>query len=1717
MTSLLRKEYGFGFIFCVLAPMLQAATPSVSVVSLTKVSETRVNRTDSDFVFKVTVQNGQAAATNVSETLISAGSGTTIIDGSVLAGNLGANQSATPDDTITLRQNRLLAFDQTKLVWQTGGSLVATSTSTSAPASTSSSMPATSSSSTSSYTGNVFESANGWASYGNNNLGAVGTTGGAAADAAHTFTVRNRNELLRALYGSSVTIKTNGSFSGTLDNTPKMIYVDGTISLNVNADLVEQTEADYVCPIDGASIKVAYDFNDYKTTYDPNGAWGSANLPSGDLETARVCAAAKQKAVVKFKVGSNTSIIGLNKNAKIIHGNLSLAPGNDNIIIRNIAFEDAFDFFPQWDPTDSGGRWNSAYDNISVEGATHVWIDHVSVSDGDRHDKLFPPVYAAPFNLPEMKVQHHDGAIDVTKGSNYVTLSYNYIHDHDKTHLVGSSDTVAADNGPQFLKITLHHNLFENVTQRLPRVRMGQVHIYNNYYLGQIKPTDAGREYGFSTGMATGQFGKIFAENNSFTIAPSSTGVAPTIAQLHTVSFKADTTTINKCTSVGGNTASDCQTLFYENGAVLNNLAVNLMSAAQNTAASNNLVLGDASQFWNPINFYPYTLDASPAVEVAVMANAGAGNCMACSNFSSVSSAANSSASSAVASSPSNSAATSSVSNSVSSSVVTSSSASSISSIAFNCGANIYACDDFENGSGLWDLKPVGGPDGTFAIASETSGNHVLGYTAASVGGVLATSKAGVMVTVPTADYYVEARIRPMTNSTTGNKFLSLLGRYQDANNWYAIDLNVQSSTASTQVEIHKMVAGTLTRLKQTKKAIAMDAQFYTVRLEMLGSNLTAYLDGEKISTIADTSLTAKGLIGLYTANKSFQIDDVKIGDANTKPVQLTLNPYSTTWSAEAGDAPYVTSVTALTSDGVTADTFNVQSSDTNVVRVAINGTSVSLTPVAAGTASITFTSGSDSRVTRTIVATIAPQFIQPTTVYNTTHNVLPAVGETAAYIDGNLQITFDSAPTLGSAGSIRIFKKSDDTLVDTISLSGNIDSLGYTGQSNLRMVNSQLLRVNGNTLTIVPHNNKLVYGTEYYVAIANGAVTGASFNGTPFTGIGKAGNWSFTTKANAPTGTSFVVDDNGPADFRSVQGALNFVMQTVAKATPATITVKNGSYEELLYLRGKDNLTIQGESREGVVIFYKNSEAINSGTGASQTAGSPAGGRSVFLVETSDLLALNNLTLKNTTLRSAAASQAEVIYFNNDVGRLIATNSNFFSEQDTLQLKGYNWFYNCLVAGNVDFIWGGSHVALFENSEIRTVGDTTSSTSGGYVLQARVTSASDKGFVFLNSKLTHGAGPGPLAGDVPVGATYLARSGGSATYFDNIVFVNTQMDDHIAARGWAGGGVNSQPAPNPVTATATSGWREYGSMDLNGNPLDLSNRQDGYLLSASDVVSNFATRAQIFSAYNSGAGWNPEVPSDSSSSSSASVSSSAASSVASNLQTSSQASSSITSAATSSSSSSVASSEVVSSSSASSSSSSAAAVITKVWGFDSSAYAAADTNLFMATYNPIADNGIKVTGGEVAVDGLLFNSTATNVVRYRPAGSANNTSANAIWNTNGSFFTSNAVMMPAVGGDLVSLRTYIAIPVTSGAAFTININYKQTSASGTAGKVALAGSDNKVLVVKDASISTAAATGDTISLSVPAGHNYTSVKIIYGREGISSGGVNIIAMERVQ
>ncbi|MFC7530637.1 polysaccharide lyase family 1 protein [Actinoplanes sp. GCM10030250] len=303
----------------------------------------------------------------------------------------------------------------------------------------------------------------------------TGTTGGAAADDAHVFVVRNRAELAAALAGGT-------------DPTPRIVLIAGTIRANEDDSGAPLTCADYADP--------AYSLDAYLAAYDP-AVWGRATRPTGPLEEARARSARNQGARINLRVGANTTIYGL-PNARIVGGNL-LIQNVDNVIVRNLRLEDAADCFPSWDPTDgSAGNWNSAYDLITLTGATHVWADHNTLSDGNNVDENQPLYFGRPYQV-------HDGALDVIRASDYVTISYNVFQEHDKTMLIGSTNTVGADVGK--LRVTVHHNKFANVGQRVPRVRFGQVDVYNNYYYLTDEDT-----YSYSWGV--GVQSAIYAENN---------------------------------------------------------------------------------------------------------------------------------------------------------------------------------------------------------------------------------------------------------------------------------------------------------------------------------------------------------------------------------------------------------------------------------------------------------------------------------------------------------------------------------------------------------------------------------------------------------------------------------------------------------------------------------------------------------------------------------------------------------------------------------------------------------------------------------------------------------------------------------------------------------------------------------------------------------------------------------------------------------------------------------------------------------------------------------------------------------------------------------------------------------------------------------------------------------------------------------------------------
>jgi pectate lyase len=161
--------------------------------------------------------------------------------------------------------------------------------------------------------------------------------------------------------------------------------------------------------------------------------------------------------VSTLNVGSNKTLRGIGQDATIrggvqIHG--SDAAPITNVILQNFRVD---------------GAASGMEDAVQVQYAHHLWIDHVEIWDGS------------------------DGNLDMTHGVNWVTVSWCKFHytsnymsledgDHRFSNLIGHSDDNAREDDGR-LKISLHHNWWaEGVIERMPRVRFGQVHVFNNYF-----------------------------------------------------------------------------------------------------------------------------------------------------------------------------------------------------------------------------------------------------------------------------------------------------------------------------------------------------------------------------------------------------------------------------------------------------------------------------------------------------------------------------------------------------------------------------------------------------------------------------------------------------------------------------------------------------------------------------------------------------------------------------------------------------------------------------------------------------------------------------------------------------------------------------------------------------------------------------------------------------------------------------------------------------------------------------------------------------------------------------------------------------------------------------------------------------------------------------------------------------------------------------------
>jgi pectate lyase len=174
----------------------------------------------------------------------------------------------------------------------------------------------------------------------------------------------------------------------------------------------------------------------------------------------------------EVSVSSNKTIIGVGSGSGLTGIGLKVKNGF-NVIIQNLNISKV---------TASSGDG----DAVHIEHSDHIWVDHNNLFSDMSHGKDF-----------------YDGLVDVTHAGDFVTVSWNTIHDHFKISLVGHSDSNGSEDTGH-LHVTYHHNSFINFDSRTPSLRFGTGHVFDNFFQNGI------------TGVHSRENAQMLVQNNVF-------------------------------------------------------------------------------------------------------------------------------------------------------------------------------------------------------------------------------------------------------------------------------------------------------------------------------------------------------------------------------------------------------------------------------------------------------------------------------------------------------------------------------------------------------------------------------------------------------------------------------------------------------------------------------------------------------------------------------------------------------------------------------------------------------------------------------------------------------------------------------------------------------------------------------------------------------------------------------------------------------------------------------------------------------------------------------------------------------------------------------------------------------------------------------------------------------------------------------------------------
>lgn len=244
------------------------------------------------------------------------------------------------------------------------------------------------------------------------------------------------------------------------------------------------------------------------------------------------------------------------------------------------------------------------------------------------------------------------------------------------------------------------------------------------------------------------------------------------------------------------------------------------------------------------------------------------------------------------------------------------------------------------------------------------------------------------------------------------------------------------------------------------------------------------------------------------------------------------------------------------------------------------------------------------------------------------------------------------------------------------------------------------------------------------------------------------------------------VVAADGSGDFTSVQAAVNAApAQTAPDAPRWTIRIKPGVYREKLRVpKDRAALSLRGDAGAAAttVLTFDDSAGRLGADGKELGTGDSYSTR----VDADDFEA-RDLTFENShPVGGGTGNQALALSMNGD--RAVFQNCRFIGRQDTIYLgRGRQFFQNCFIAGQVDFILGAA-TAWFEKCELHLVAPGISITAASTPADAPF------GFVFSNCTVT-----------APADANWKTHLGRPWRPDASVTYLNTALPAAIAPVGW--------------------------------------------------------------------------------------------------------------------------------------------------------------------------------------------------------------------------------------------------------------------------------------------------------------------------------------------